>query len=105
MRLLLFMTIYGFSVATWAQTYWIDVRTEGEFNQAHVAGAINIPFQHIVSQAKQRGILPEDTLYLYCRSGRRASFALHQLKQQGYLHVTNLETLAQAQAFKQGLNH
>ncbi len=104
MRLLLFMTIYGFSVATWAQTYWIDVRTKGEFNQSHLAGAINIPFQHIVSQAKQQGILPEDTLYLYCRSGRRAAVAIDSLKKQGYLHLTNLQTLTQAQAFKQDLN-
>ena len=52
----------------------IDVRTHDEFNVDHITGAINIDWN------SQKDILlklnKNDTLLLYCRSGRRSKLAI-----------------------------
>lgn len=91
-----------------AQQFWqikeaqnpiiIDVRTNAEFEQGKIAGAINIPYQQIdvVTTVITDRELP---ITLYCRSGRRAGVALQRLEQQGYTNVYNaggLDTLLNA---------
>lgn len=100
MRRLLIGIFFFISLNTLADTYWIDVRTASEFNQAHLDGAINIPFNQIVEGVKVQGINLDDELYLYCRSGRRASIAIDVLKHKGYKNMVNLKTLEKAKAFK-----
>lgn len=103
MRTLLISVFFVISTSTWADTHWIDVRSVSEFNRGHLEGAINIPYRQIIRGVKEQGIKPEDTLYLYCRSGRRASIAMKELKEKGYNNITNLKTLPAAQVYKQSL--
>jgi rhodanese-related sulfurtransferase len=65
----------------------IDARTEAEFAEGHIAGAILIPEYEIAARAE--GELPDkDALILvYCRSGRRSKIASEALVALGYTNV------------------
>lgn len=59
----------------------LDVRTEAEFDDGHVEGAINIPLEELVSRIQE---VPDDKpMLIICRSGHRASIAFDILKKQG----------------------
>ncbi len=69
----------------------LDVRTPEEFREGHIANAININWfdEDFIDQADKA--LPKDqTIYLYCRSGRRSGLAAEKLIALGYV-VMNLE--------------
>ena len=74
-KLVLGSLLAAASLAASAEQYLIDVRSPEEFAEAHADGAINIPV------------------------GRRAGVAQQVLNGMGYRKVTNLGTLADAQAF------
>ena len=65
----------------------IDARTDEEFAQGHIEGAVLIPEYEIEQKAPQ--IIPDkDTLILvYCRSGRRSKIASEELVKLGYTNV------------------
>ena len=65
----------------------IDARTDEEFAQGHIEGAVLIPEYEIEKKAPQ--IIPDkDTLILvYCRSGRRSKIASEELVKLGYTNV------------------
>ncbi len=65
----------------------IDARTQAEFDEGHIEGAILIPEYEITERAEKE--IPEkDTLILvYCRSGRRSKIASEALVQLGYTNV------------------
>ena len=65
----------------------IDARTEDEFSEGHIEGAILIPEYEVANRAE--GIIPDkDTLILvYCRSGRRSKIAAEALVALGYTNV------------------
>jgi phage shock protein E len=69
--------------------YWIDVRTAAEYNAGHLESAVNIPHGEI---ANEIGKIIQDKnaeIYVYCRSGGRASKALNTLEKLGYTQVFN----------------
>jgi phage shock protein E len=72
----------------------IDVRTPQEYETEHANNAINLPLDEI-----QNGKLPEvakeSFVYLYCRSGNRASQAKALLEQAGFEKVINIGGLNQ----------
>ncbi len=65
----------------------IDARTEAEFAEGHIEGAILIPEYEIADRAEKE--LPDkDALILvYCRSGRRSKIASDELVKLGYTNV------------------
>ena len=65
----------------------LDVRTEEEFAQGHIPGAILIPDYEIREEAESS--LPDkDALILvYCRSGRRSKNAAQILAELGYSNI------------------
>lgn len=75
----------------------VDVRTPEEFAQGHVPGALNVPLDRIRSQAPTLFPDKQQSLLLYCRSGRRSGLALEELRQLGYTNVWNLGGLSRAQ--------
>ncbi|VYU79313.1 thiosulfate sulfurtransferase PspE [Metakosakonia massiliensis] len=79
----------AFSAGGFAAEHWIDVRVPEQYQQEHVEGAVNIPLRDI--QAGTFTPLPkDDTLYLYCNSGRQSTLATETLSRMGYQHVINL---------------
>ena len=65
----------------------LDVRTQEEYDQGHIPGAILIPNTEIEAQAE--GVLTDkDQLILvYCRSGRRSKLAAQILVELGYTNI------------------
>ena len=59
----------------------LDVRTEAEFHDGHVEGALNIPVDELVSRIQE---VPDGKpMLIICRSGHRASVAFDILRRQG----------------------
>lgn len=67
----------------------VDVRSEKEFDEGSVKGAINIPVDIIDKQAYQ---LKGKKVVVFCRSGKRAEKAYQILKKQG-VNVYNGKTV------------
>ena len=53
----------------------IDVRTEAEFREQHLAGAINIPLDRLGDEIGRHAPSKEQPLLLHCRSGGAAASA------------------------------
>lgn len=65
----------------------LDVRTQEEYDQAHIPGAMLIPHTEIAEQA-ERTLTDKDRLLLvYCRSGRRSKLAAETLVELGYTNI------------------
>lgn len=63
----------------------LDVRTPGEYQEEHVAGAQHLDFLN--SEAFDEGIKRLDkshTYYVYCRSGKRSHHACIKMQKQGF---------------------
>lgn len=64
----------------------VDVRRADEFAEGHIPDAINIPNESIEDEPAE---LPdkEQTIYVYCRSGRRSKEAAQKLVELGYTSI------------------
>lgn len=65
----------------------LDVRTQAEFDEGHIPNAVLLPGTEIMQRAEE--VLPdkEQTILVYCRSGRRSEMAAKELIQLGYTNV------------------
>lgn len=65
----------------------LDVRTEAEFAERHIPGALLLAHTDIKSRAKD--VLPDKNVpvFIYCRSGRRSAIAAKELVGMGYTRV------------------
>lgn len=79
----------------------IDVRTDEEFQAGHADTAIHIPYEEIADRINALQLAPDQPIYLYCHSGRRAGIALDTLSDLGYTRLTNLGSLENAQQWLQ----
>ena len=59
----------------------LDVRTNEEFSESHVKGAINIPYDEIDENVD---LIKTKTIMVYCKSGKRSNIAYNTLKSLGY---------------------
>jgi len=68
----------------------IDVRSEAEFKEIHITGAILLPLNEIDDKAAT--ILPDKdaVILVYCRSGVRSRTAANALILMGYTHVYDM---------------
>jgi phage shock protein E len=64
----------------------VDVRSEGEFVEGHVPGAVNIPFNRVLSGSDVPGS-PGEELFLYCGHGPRAYMAAAALRKRGRTRI------------------
>lgn len=69
----------------------IDVRSEQEFKEGHIEGAISIPEYEIENRIKNEIPYLEQTIVVYCGTGHRSKRAQKLLEKIGYNHVYNLE--------------
>jgi len=77
---------------------WIDVRTDQEYSEGHVEQAVNIPYEEIGERIESVTKNKDQTIYVYCRSGRRSGIAKDTLNDLGYTDVVNLGGLDDALA-------
>lgn len=61
----------------------IDIRSEQSYNNNHISGAINIPFEKLILNPSKY-LNKEDKYFLYCRSGMTSQKACQILYRQGF---------------------
>lgn len=74
----------------------IDVRSEDEFLAGHLPNARLIPHQQIGDYVEGLSTQKDETVVLYCKSGKRAGLAADALEKAGFSKVTILEGSYQA---------
>ena len=65
----------------------LDVRTQEEYDQGHIPGAILIPNTEIVARAETELTDKDQLILVYCRSGRRSKLAAEALVALGYTNI------------------
>lgn len=65
----------------------LDVRTDEEYAEGHIPGAILIPDYEIEQKAPEILTDKDRTILVYCRSGNRSKAASEKLVQLGYTDV------------------
>ena len=65
----------------------LDVRTQEEYDEGHIPGAILIPNTEIEARAEESLPDKEQLILVYCRSGRRSKMATEILAELGYTNI------------------
>lgn len=65
----------------------LDVRTQEEYDQGHIPGAILIPNTEIEEKAEEILTDKDQLILVYCRSGRRSKLASEILVELGYTNI------------------
>ena len=65
----------------------LDVRTEEEYQEGHVPGAIVIPNETISREPLEELPDMDQEILVYCRSGNRSAQAAKKLAEAGYTQV------------------
>ena len=65
----------------------IDARTQSEYDEGHIPGAILIPEYEIAQRAESELPDKKQLILVYCRSGRRSKIAAEELVKLGYTNV------------------
>ncbi len=65
----------------------VDVRTNEEYMEAHIEGALLLPNEEIETSAADVLTDKSATILVYCRSGRRSAEAAKKLAEMGYTAI------------------
>ena len=65
----------------------LDVRTQEEYDQGHIPGAIVISHEEIAEKAEEVLTDKDQLILVYCRSGRRSKLAAEALVELGYTNI------------------
>ena len=65
----------------------LDVRTQEEYDQGHIPGAIVISHEEIKEKAEEVLTDKDQLILVYCRSGRRSKLAAEALVELGYTNI------------------
>ena len=65
----------------------LDVRTQEEYDQGHIPGAIMISHEEIAEKAEEVLTDKDQLILVYCRSGRRSKIAAEALVELGYTNI------------------
>ena len=65
----------------------LDVRTQEEYDEGHIPGAILIPNTEIGDRAEDELTDKNQLILVYCRSGRRSKLAAEILVKLGYTNI------------------
>ncbi len=68
----------------------LDVRSVEEYEDGHVAGAINTSHNTVADKLNKLSQYKDNTVVVYCRSGRRAAFAENILAENGFKNLRHL---------------
>ena len=65
----------------------LDVRTQEEYDQGHIPGAIVLSHEEIKEKAEDVLTDKDQLILVYCRSGRRSKIAAEALAELGYTNI------------------
>ncbi|HVM50157.1 MAG TPA: rhodanese-like domain-containing protein [Candidatus Acidoferrum sp.] len=80
----------------------IDVRSEAEFQERHLPGAINIPLNRLSAEVSRYATNKDQPLLLHCLSGARSGMGARTLRRLGYPHAFNLGSYGRAEKIVRG---
>jgi len=69
------------------QAVIIDVRTQEEYEQGHVQGAVNIPVNEILEKINNVEKDKNKVIIVYCKTGKRSRIAKKLLEEEGYTNM------------------
>lgn len=72
----------------------IDVRSEEEYNEKHLSGAISLPLEDIENDADKKIPSKDKIIIVYCNSGVRSKKAKTKLEKLGYKNVYNMGAMS-----------
>jgi phage shock protein E len=75
----------------------IDVRSEAEFREKHLPGALNIPLNRLWHDIGRQAPDKEQAILLHCLSGGRSGIGKGILKKVGYRDAFNLGSYGRAE--------
>jgi rhodanese-related sulfurtransferase len=67
----------------------LDVRSDKEYVQGHIPGAVHVPLADIGDKVKK--LKKDKDLVVYCRSGNQSIWAIKRLMGMGYKNLYNLK--------------
>ena len=67
--------------------FLLDTRTQEEYDQSHIPGALLIPHTEIAERAEEELPDKDQLILVYCRSGNRSKQASEILAELGYTNV------------------
>ena len=67
----------------------LDVRSDREYAQGHIPGAVHVPLPDIGERVKK--LKKEKELVVYCRNGNQSIWAIKRLMGMGYKNLYNLK--------------
>ena len=65
----------------------LDARTQEEYDEGHIPGAIVISHEEIMEKAEDVLTDKDQLILVYCRSGRRSKIAAEALVELGYTNI------------------
>ena len=65
----------------------LDARTQEEYDEGHIPGAIVISHDEIAEKAEEVLTDKDQLILIYCRSGRRSKIAAEALAELGYTNI------------------
>jgi rhodanese-related sulfurtransferase len=72
----------------------LDVRTQEEYQAGYIEGALLLPYDEIAQTIDKFDIVRDDTIIVYCRTGRRSAIAAEELIGMGYTSVYDMGGIA-----------
>jgi rhodanese-related sulfurtransferase len=69
----------------------LDVRSEEEYADGHIPGALNIPHDQLADRLSELDAAKTEEIVVHCRSGHRAGIAEKVLIEAGYSNVRDLD--------------
>jgi rhodanese-related sulfurtransferase len=67
----------------------LDVRSDREYEQGHIPGAVHVPLADIGDRVKK--LKKDKEVVVYCRSGNQSIWAIKRLMGMGYKNLYNLK--------------
>ena len=65
----------------------LDTRTQEEYDQGHIPGAVLLPYDEVLQKAESILTDKNQLILVYCRSGRRSKLAANDLVKLGYTNI------------------
>ncbi len=72
----------------------LDVRSDGEFSDGHVEGAVHVPVAEVGERMPTIQPDKDKQIVVYCAAGVRAAKAETELRSMGYTKILNAKTPA-----------
>ena len=68
----------------------LDVRSEKEFAEGHIKGAMNLPHKQILERIDELAKYKDTLVIVHCRSGARAAKAIKMLQGENFSRIGHL---------------